>query len=236
METVMCLAVLGVVAFSLQGCGSEAMDKAKEDYKQAVKDHIKSKASAAVTAVLVKSGACPPLHASIQVKKEALVTGINEKIVVQETCQKSLVGDGCQKSIAFEIADMVMYIIERDPTFMEWQKEYHEAWNNVKETINSVIEEELMAPVRAMQDAILANELVIGTKAFIDFVKELTDAIIDTVIMVVCPATQDEIDAVKAKDAPLVKEVDKAEMEKLEETEKELKEEAGRRLVDDIVV
>jgi len=244
-ETAMCVAILGLLAFSLQGCGSAAEAAAHlQGYKDAAAAKVQEAKSAATTAVLKKSGACPPLHAAVNPIKADLISTVAAKVTDAAACKVDLKGTECGTQISFDLADQTMFMAEKDPKFVEWMGDHKGKWDNVKSSVASVLQGDLVAPVTLMQNKIEAGT-DIASEGFSTFLKAELKQVIEAVFPTFCPATDEEIAAAESTDKlPLAAAGEAAKaagLLKEEALKDELKAEAAgvvlkRRLVDDIAV
>lgn len=195
--------LLGVVAFTLQGCGDS-------DHVKAFRAAAKDAGTAVVAAGLESAEGCPPLLAAHDLNKDKVVAKITESVQNSDECKADAKSEPCQKAMAFAGADSVMFYTEADPGFKAWTGDHADKWEKLKSTINTLLEHQFMKPMATMQGFIEVGSDITSDDSKSFLTKQLPDVCHET-LKVFCPATDEEVAAAEAKDKPLVEQKEVAE-------------------------
>lgn len=207
----MMLALLGICAISLQGCGEDANDNSQTYKTQAESAGAGAKESAVM--LQTKAG-CPPLLAAYLLWETDVLDKVIPEILLDDSCNVSttnLTSADCQKDISMHVADNVIYYVEKDPGFKTWTESPSNkaAWGKVKTgAINIQLQESFLPGVIALTGFAKAELEFItgmsnwwGTPEFSDWLKTQVDQLITQTLGVFCPSPEVAVADAEAKDA-----------------------------------
>jgi hypothetical protein len=205
------LAVLGICAFSLQGCGKE----------EEVEDNTAAYATAAAGAgagktakAMQEAGACPPFLSAIEAYKTEFLEELVPDITSSISCNAShpvygtnFTSELCKSDIVEHLADLTLYYVEKDPGFMAWTKVEAnvEKWKKIKEgKILLSLRDIYKAPAATLQQysaTKIAEGTEMGSAEFDEWLGEQAWQLISATLGVFCPALESEVAASEAVDA-----------------------------------
>jgi len=226
MTKVMYLAAIAICAFSLQGCGDDTPGgKNKAEYKAAASSAVEAeekkaadtntKADATANKAVEKGNGCVEFQAAIKVEaaNDEMLKKIVDELKQDAACTEDLKSEACKSAIALQTAQTTLYMVEKDPKFIEWTKmpENGDKWDKVKAgPLNVQLEAVITPAVTVMQSKLPADATMASvTESPFDrpsWLKTQLGQLIEGSVEVFCPAYEEEVKEAVKIDEPLVDE------------------------------